>query len=268
MTYGNREVYADPPLALVAAELRFSYAPRLNRDEYRDRIIIGLDDRFPVVRPTQNVTLTIGPGGAQGQAEQRTMLTNNTRTESVTFGPNSLAFEATDYSGFPAFLATFRQVCQTVVDAGISPVVERIGLRYIDEIRVPGPVNGPADWSGWVHESLIDQVALGEDFSAQHAEGFVQYSLGGTRGLLFRFAAVSGPPIVQGVLKRRRDYQDGPYFALDADASETFEPGAFTLEVDKVAQTLEVLHDPVGHLFQRAITDKTRNLFRKGGQEK
>jgi uncharacterized protein (TIGR04255 family) len=195
------------------------------------------------------------------------MLTNRATTEAVTFGPNSLAFEATDYRGFPPFLETFRHVCQAVIDAGVTPVVERVGLRYIDEIRVPELINGPADWSGWVNESLIDQVALGADFAAQHSEGLVQYSLGGARGLLFRFAAVSGPPIVQGVLQRPKDYGEGPFFALDADAFELFDPGVFTLDTDRVAQTLEVLHDPAGQLFQHAITDKTRNLFRMGSEE-
>lgn len=268
MSYDNREVYPDPPLALVAAEIRFAYAPRINRQEERDRIIIGLDDRFPVTRPTQNVTLTVGPGGAQGQAEQRTMLTNNANTESVTFGPNSLAFEATDYTGFPAFLETFRRVCQTVIDAGVTPIVERVGLRYIDEIRIPDPVKGPPDWSGWVNDSLIDQVAVGGEFMAQHSEGFIQYALGGSRGMTFRFAAVAGPPIVQGVLRRSKEYGVGPFFALDADAFETFEPGAFTLDVDAVAATLDALHDPAGQVFQRAITDKARNLFRGGGEAK
>jgi len=263
--YENREVFAEPPLALVAAEVRYAYSPRLRRQEELDQIIIALDSRLPVVRPLQNFSVTIGLGGAaQGQAEALTVLTNVANTESLTFGTNSFAFEATDYVDFPAFTDALGLICRAVVDAGVIPLVERIGLRYIDEIRVPEAIKGPLDWAGWVDDSLVDQVSVGDAFAALRSEGLISYSLGGSRGLNFRFAAVDGEPVVGGLLRRRRTPEPGPFFVLDVDAFETYSSDPMVLSPESVIATLKALHDPAGVLFQRAITDKTRNLFRGG----
>ena len=51
--YPNREVFEASPLALVAAEIRFTDAARLRQQEVKDAVTIALEDRFPFAEPLQ-----------------------------------------------------------------------------------------------------------------------------------------------------------------------------------------------------------------------
>jgi uncharacterized protein (TIGR04255 family) len=258
--YERREVFEHAPLALVAAELRFAYSPRLSQQRTLDAIAIAMEDLLPVVRPGQQTVMSPGVPPKTGSTLQ---LFNLSSTVSLTLTPTNVILEATEYDEFGNFSDVFSLACASIDTARGISVLERIGLRYVDEIRVPGPIDDARDWRGWVADPLLSML----DFNARPVrthQGVIEYSLGSNRYLALRFAAVIGDPVVGGgPLKRPSQPGPGPQFVLDVDCywqPPSDEPTRFSRAF--VESELKALHDPTGDAFQNAITDRTRKLFR------
>ena len=106
--YPNREIFPNAPLALVAAEIRFTDAARLRQQQTKDAVAIALEDRFPFAEPLQRaeVNLNLVPGGGQPQIHERlgVVLKNASSTESLTIMSESLTYETTTYTHFEELL--------------------------------------------------------------------------------------------------------------------------------------------------------------------
>ena len=267
--YPNREVFPSAPLALVTAEIRFTDSPRLRQQETLDAVAIALEARFPLSTP--NVLLNVenrGPGvPPQVEEQRRVVLTNTDRTESVTIAPSSFICETTAYREFDDFRSSVTVVCNALISANVRPALVRVGLRYIDEVRVPELITDVRAWGKWIDSSVIGPVTVGaDDVVARTAQGLVTFDLGDGKGLNFQYAALNQAPIVQPQFLNRQHFESGPFFALDFDGFRDFsgQESAVLLDADEVTNVLTAVHDPVGAAFQRAITEDARNLFRGG----
>jgi uncharacterized protein (TIGR04255 family) len=266
--YPNREVFPNAPLALVAAEIRFTDAARLRQQETKDEVTIALEERFPFAEPLQRgeVTLNLGPGGAQPQIQERlgVVLKNASSTETLTLMSESLTYETTAYSHFDELLDAVRAACDALVAAKVRPAVQRVGLRYIDEVRVPETVGDVREWGKWINGRLIGQLEVGpEGYPATTMQGVTTYDLGEGKGLNFRCAALNQGPIVAPQFLKRPPIQSGPFFVLDFDGFHDFTGGeAIALSSEVVCESLSAVHVPCGTAFQRSITDEARTLFR------
>jgi uncharacterized protein (TIGR04255 family) len=258
--YAGREVFPNPPLEYVAAEVRYPYAPRLRQQEVRDAILMELEDIFPILRPLLTVTGTIG-GSVSQQIDQVTRAFNRPNTAGVSVTASALIVDTTAYEEFPAFQAMVGQ-CVSALDKHASPAaIERVGLRYVNEVRVPAVIGDVRDWRGWISDTLVGAAATVPDRKAAGLQGMIQYESGENRSLMLRFAAVpDGSVIGNEPLIRRNPGANGPFFALDLDSfwqPPTGEPPEWS--VDTITSALDQLHAPVGSAFQGAITDKLRD---------
>jgi len=266
--YPNREVFPNAPLALVAAEIRFTDAARLRQQETKDQVAIALEGRFPFAEPLQHgeVTLNLGPGGAQPQIQQRlgVVLKNASSTETLTLMSESLTYETTAYSHFDELLDAVRAACDALVAAKVRPAVQRVGLRYIDEVRVPETISDVREWAKWINARLIAQLEVGpEEYPATTMQSVTTYDLGEGKGLNFRCAALNQGPIVVPQFLKRPPIQSGPFFVLDFDGFHDFTGrDAVALSSDVVSESLSTVHVPCGTAFQRSITDEARTIFR------
>jgi len=180
---------------------------------------------------------------------------------------SSLTYETTAYGQFEELLSAVGGACAALVDASIRPALLRVGLRYIDEVRVTERIEDARQWSSWVDGRLVDHLAVGPDSATvTGTQGLIAFDLGNHKGLNFRFAALDqGPVVVSQHLRRRHDYSPGPFFVLDFDGYEEFTGDLATLlDPEVVRKSLSAVHGPVGATFQRTITDKARELFRGG----
>lgn len=264
--YPNREVFPNSPLALVAAEIRFSDAARLRRQETLDHIAIALEGRFPVAQPLQQTNVNIG-GPAQPPEIQMTtgvQLKDVNNTASLALTAGSLTYETTAYTEFEDLVEAVVASCHAVVDSDVTPAIQRIGLRYIDEVRVPAMISDARQWSGWIDGRLIDHLSIGpENSPVTTAQGIMSYDLGEGRGLNFRFAALNQGAVVVSPTLKRTPFEPGPFFVLDFDGFDDFSGKDTTLLAPEVVgKTLEAVHSPAGATFQKSITDKARELFR------
>lgn len=263
--YPNREVFEASPLALVAAEIRFTDAARLRQQEVKDAVTIALEDRFPFAEPLQQSDLNFTPS-APPQIQQRVgvVLKNADSTETLTLMSESMTYETTAYATFDDLLEAIMAACEALVAAKVRPAMRRVGLRYIDEVRVPDPIANVRDWGKWIDRRLVEHLDVGpEGVTATMTQGVTTYDLADGNGLNFRFAALNQGPIVVPQYLQRPAIESGPFFVLDFDGFHDFAgPRAVPLTSEVVTANLAAIHTPCGTTFQRSITDEARALFR------
>lgn len=266
--YPNREIFALAPLALVAAEIRFTDAARLRQQQTKDEVTIALEERFPFAEPFQRaeVNLSLVPAGAQPQIQERVgvVLKNASSTETLTIMSESLTYETTAYKSFEELLEAVTHACDALDAAKVRPAVQRVGLRYIDEVRVPEQITDVRQWSTWINGQLLSHLEVGPlDAPVTGAQSISAYDLGEGRGLNFRFAALNQGSIVVSQFLKRPAVPSGPFFVLDFDGFHDFSgQDSVTLSAEVVRAALSTVHIPCGTAFQRSITDEARKLFR------
>jgi uncharacterized protein (TIGR04255 family) len=234
--------YPNDSLRWVAAEVRY---PPL--DEFTTTIPPGfrdqLRDRFPI------------------HEEQHRYVARD-RLMSVTIGRDAVTLETTEYSGWTEFSGLFADVLAALEAERQPDGILRVGLRYIDEVRLPDPPASLDAWSGWINDRLVAPFALDED--AQLTNGTVVLQYGEPPGYvtIFRGAPfAAGRTVLQeGTLRMPVETPDGPYFLLDTDASWA-DPDRQIPEfaIDHIAEVFDELHSTCARLFEASITDQLRN---------
>lgn len=266
--YPHREVFAHAPLALVAAEIRFTDAARLRQQQTRDEIAIALENRFPFADPLQqtNFNLPLGGGPPQVQEQLGVVLKNPSSTETLTIMSESLTYETTAYDNFEYLLEAVVGACSVLVEAKVRPALQRVGLRYIDEVRVSEDIVDIRQWNRWINGRLLGQFDVAPtDFPATTSQAVTTFDLGEGRGLNFRCAALNQGTIVVPQHLRREPVESGPFFVLDFDGFHDFTTqDAIALSATVVRDALSAVHVPCGTAFQNSITDEARELFRGG----
>src|SRR6478609_3210629 len=104
--YERRELYENAPLALVTAEVRFPYSPRLRQPDTIDRIQVALESLLPIRRAEKRHIwqMTIGdPSPSQATTEVYRFL-NRSSTWSAVISPEAFTVETTDFQEFPGFV--------------------------------------------------------------------------------------------------------------------------------------------------------------------
>ena len=259
----TREVYANAPLVFVTCEIRFPLVPRLTDDDILNRLVEQFSDSLPI--PTTAMVQWADDDTDDGDGTQRLLrFSNRDRTSSVVVTRTSLAIETTAYSEWSAFRSLIMQAISVVASNARVAGVERVGLRYIDEIRVPETITDASQWSDWVAADVLSHLKTMPDMSPA---GFTTAAVlhNGNHHMLVRYAAMVGPGVVgDKPLRRRRQPPDGPFFVIDVDSyRDTSGPEMIDFDTEPVATVLDELHEPIGRLFQRSITDRARELFRE-----
>lgn len=261
--YPGREVFVNAPLAFVACEVRYPFTPRLTSDESFEALSEQLRAVLPVPSESPLQTVSLSPAGAAADTEPRFRFSDKVRTFSAAVGRSALVIETTHYTEYPKFRELLLAVL-AAVDSVAAPVgVERVGLRYIDEIRVPRPITSVADWRGWIADDVLASLNLATGYAAKGMQTLVRLA-NGANDITLRYAALSGAGVVDdGPLRRRLPSADGPFFVIDTDSYwNDAEAGLIDYDVNQLLDLVDQLHEPVGVLFHRAITDQLRNEFR------
>jgi uncharacterized protein (TIGR04255 family) len=260
--------YANAPVALTVMEIKHPQSDYLSRGD-----LAGIKQKLEHVAPLQKaedvaqVQMTMGPGVAPFSSSRSMTVhrfsTRDKRT-SITYSTESIVVETTDYVNWTWFRDLVRSAVS--VRQEVSPVdgVERVGLRYIDEIRLPVEFDR-TDWSPWVAPSLLAPAfpTIVPQLQPLQQQAVVQYASGRPDDTLtLRYGAVNGPTAVASApnLVRAVVPPPGPYFLLDTDSAWTLGQGSPVpeLSVDFVIETANRLHLPAEGLFEALITDRAR----------
>ena len=269
----DHEVYPNAPLALVVVEIRFSNGAsdrplpmplqRTIRDALGEEWVIDSSK-------IQRFDLSIGPNGPAPQFMAPVPVTRFTvrdRTKAIALTESTLTIEATEYSHYPAFRETL-ELAISAISTFLKPDgINRVGMRYIDEIRIPEITDSNIDdWSKWLHPSLsapcADEMAAA-NIEPLSWEGAAQYNTGIDQRLVLRYGSRSGfvvSPV--GPLMCPHPPLPGALFFLDFDSY--WEPqGIPEFTGSEVLERCDSLRSPIRSLFDFLTTENLLKEFRK-----
>jgi uncharacterized protein (TIGR04255 family) len=252
----------NAPLAITAMEVRYPELEPGAEKTFRSVVREGVRDVLPLMENVSEDTVQISPTGPPVTRRLTfPRFVTRDRTTALAINPTVTVLETTDYNGFQAFTHLIAH-SMTALEAAFTPDgITRVGLRYIDEIRVPSVKDLPGDWHGYIDEHLLATVA--PDFlektglEPQAWQGLVQYSTGPDQNLQLRYGPQDGYAVdPNGPTRRKRRVAPGPFFLLDSDSfwqpSEEVPP----FSADFIVDLCKRLHEPLEHIFRVVSTDR------------
>lgn len=270
----DREIYANAPLRFVAFEVRITPVPHFGLAEGSSRVYEALRPLLPIIGPPLHQA-TISIGGDVAGVPAHTIsggplrMLDRRRQLSVVVGVNAITVETSSYEQFEAFSDFIGQALRAIEPTAAIGGMHRIGLRYVDEIRVPDVMH-PADWSPYISSSLLGALALGGDLEASLMQGYAEYRVSDREQTNVRFGALAGHVVDPNGPLRLSPVDDGPFFLVDIDSFWTApEDELPEFSTDAVLEICESLHRPIRRLFEASITEKLRNdvLRRRPGDD-
>lgn len=255
---GHREIYPNPPLALTVVELRHTETSALT-DADQASLKVFLAETFPLARPARRVvSVTMSPAGIAQEELLDTRYMTRDNSASITYRTNAIVVESTRYER----RSTLRELLRKAVEARqkVAPAdrIERLGIRYINEVRAPG-VEAPRDWTKWITPALtgIAELQPGNDHNAQSWQGLAVF--GGTlTGIVLRHGNLEGYAVDPAGDLKRATPPPGPFYLLDLDSFWMPEGQLPTLDWDNVESQFNDAALCAYSLFEQLITDEYR----------
>lgn len=253
-------LYKNAPIALALLEVRHPEA-EVPTGATLAALKRSLAATHPVQRTEQGVGVNLQTGERVPMVVHK--LIARDLHSAITFREDAMVIEATDYRGWNWFRGVTKDLLEARQD--IAPVdgLERIGLRYIDEVRVPS--SSPVDWSEWVSASLLgpNEALAGLGLRSEQQQGVVQYTTdepgesftlryGASRGSMIK----STPNLVRPI--EPSDTEE--FFLIDTDGAWSDPKGAVPeFDLGTALGTCDRLHAPIRELFEMLITEKLRS---------
>lgn len=255
------EVYPNAPVVLVVCEVRHDYCEPLDSAEH-EQLRSKLSDVFPLVSPLQQNKAIVT--GAQDQVQSETtriprFISRDQRT-SATFGTESIVLETTNHKGF----AQFSELLTVVIDARLrvrpDGAILRIGLRYINEVRVPDLPDSAPGWSEWIDARLTGPAALAVPLTGtiEHWQGLAVFKRASGLGLTLRYGSREGYAVPPGGPLTRLVPVPGPFFLLDFDSYWEPQSEAPSIDPEYIIQLTAEIQEPIAELFDTLATDRLK----------
>lgn len=252
--------YANAPVALVVFEVR--HPVRRLPEELSLCVGEAVREFAPIPR-TDNQT-HLNPMTGEQRVLRRTRFTSRKRDLAVAVSDETITVETTTHSTWLDLRRVIAAVLEPLAAQDAPSTMDRIGLRYFDEIRIPG-TSAPF-WPDWIDAGLTGpRFPLPVDgFASSTQQGIsVLANRSGNTMFALRYGAADGPPAVQSneALIRSNQPADGPFFFIDIDGS--WELGAQETAPEFTAAAIldlaDQIHAPIRSLFEHLITDRLRN---------
>lgn len=266
----EREVYPNAPIVLMVVEVRHTACEPLDRMQVA-KVSDLVRDVLPLPGELNEMSVEIQAGPGSAPMHRQTVATSprwatRDRRTALTVRHNSLTLETTQYGSYERVRALLEQGLQARIAAGSPSGVERIGLRYIDEIRVPAEHgNGRPSWEEWVDPVLLGPANIGAGLERMVNEGAVVFANTDNRAVLLRYGAQDELAVQSSPDLRRPVPPPGPLFKLDIDSF--WQPGDEVPEfsVDAILAQADALHEPVRDVFESLITERLREEVLRHG---
>lgn len=258
----KREIYPNAPIVLVALEVRHSLCDPLDARAV-SKIAALLGDVLPLRSEAQemSIVLATGPTPQPSQPAVVPRWTSREKRTAMTVRPQAILVETTNYERYESLRSLIGQVLKARSATARGVGVERIGLRYIDEIRVP-PDNGDSStsWNEWVHPSLLGPMDVCSDAGLTPTEhqGIALFQAGDDQVLALRYGPREGYAVASTPELRRPMPPPSPYFLMDIDSFWQPSGTLPEMDVETVLACIDRLHVPVREVFECLITERLR----------
>ena len=252
----------------MAIEVRHSLCEELDRKQVAE-VSARVGHLLPLPSEMHEVSVTAvsaqtdpdGPPTQHQIINSFPRWTSRDKRTALSIHPDSLAIETTDYGSYDRMRELLDVVLQARQAVAPPAGVERIGLRYIDEIRVPAENgNNVPTWEHWVDGSLLGPTHVGAALNLVPVanEGVFVFSGGSDHALVLRYGA-QNDYVVQSTPDLRRPLPPpGPLFKLDIDSFWQAADMVPEFDTDLILRQADALHHPVRGVFESVITDRLR----------
>lgn len=270
----DREIYPNSPLVLVAVEIRHPKSMPIDVAAL-SKLKRDLADVLPLSKQVQRVKVTTTARETTQVTEKAPRFLSRDGRISATFFSEALILETTSYTRFEDFVSVLNLVLTARNEAAPLDGVERVGLRYIDEIRVPQ--DDGVTWSEWVSPTLLGPQPLADAINLDilESQGTMVFassgehltypgSDGSEHRMVLRYGPGLGYAIEPGDALRRSLPAPGPYFLIDIDSFWTAGPTTPEFNERGLTTLVSGLHAPVRALFESLITDRLREEVLRG----
>ena len=266
---GGTPPFSNPPLVLTVLEIRYPELSEGFGESARRQMGEAVRDRLPLLEPMVEEQVNVSVGGpvpAPPSFQRRTVLRFSTRdrTTALLVKPDALVIETTAYEGWEeSFRPLIAEVVRALERISRPNGVLRVGLRYIDEIRVPGIESAPGDWREYIDEHLLaaaDPGFIPDGLRPSEWSGVVQYRTAPDSMLVVRYGPQSGYAVDPASPTRRRaPHPPGLFFLLDSDSYWHDAAEVPEFEAVWICEQCDLLHQPVREFFRTVVTDKLRD---------
>lgn len=150
---------ARSPLVNVVCQVRFPPLLELAAEERRNELLAELQralEDYPLFAQVMGQEILLGPEGVQAQESRPTQFrfTSDDGRWNVGLGPDSLSLQTAHYDHFNDFVGRWQTIA-TAVQGILTPSRQlRIGLRYVDELRVD-EADRPVQWVGFLAPEVL-----------------------------------------------------------------------------------------------------------------
>jgi uncharacterized protein (TIGR04255 family) len=257
------EVSPTAPIALVTMEIRHPVTDSLT-DSSHSEVKRLLVDQLPIEHQAQDVSWGVAaPGTApQPTAERFIRYVNRDNTVAASLRSQAIIVETTAYQSFEAFLETMMRVVDARAQVSSIVGMERIGLRYVLEIRIPPSEDGHIAWGNWIKPSLLgpQSIAPAGMLLTEWQGAAVFREPQPNKAVIVRY----GPGVGQALdpnyhLRRAAPVQPGPYFHIDIDSFWTPLDVIPEFNRDALISILQDLYVPARSTFHEMISDRIKD---------
>jgi uncharacterized protein (TIGR04255 family) len=242
-----RRFYENNSLRLVVCQLRFPVLHRFDEPGALARFQEVLAGRYPRSSPEQQLTIASAPAAstAATAAMQYWRFQGVDDGWSVAIARDFVSLETTRYERYEDFRDRLGEVIEATLTLGVTHR-ERLGLRYVDEIRPPD-ADGPADFRDFLNAELLGMVGgpeLGEDV----IQALQEIRLREDDGTLAIRHGYIGPDAADGKC----------FYLLDLDY---YDESSHALDPVQVLEQVDAYHHTMHNVWENAITDELRNVL-------
>lgn len=167
------------------------------------------------------------------------------REKSMILEPQSLTMTIRRYKTYDGAFSEFKAVLEALFRENRELFSSRIGVRYINSIELNE--KNPLEWSEYLNEDILGIVSFHACENISRVFHVLEYNFNG-QALKYQFGLPN--PDYPAVIKKKQ-------FILDLDSYFT---GAF--EEKEIYDCIKQCHQKIQELFEKSITDKTRDLMR------
>jgi uncharacterized protein (TIGR04255 family) len=240
-----RHIFETNTLKLVVCQIRFPTLVKFDEDVAK-RFSEFVIENYPRSEQERQIAVTVGPSAPEPTMNTFWRFRDLKNLWSVALARDFVSLETSAYVTYEDFYERLVPVLDAMTAIGLR-VRERLGFRYINEIRHPDAAS-PRAWRRFLNHELLGLLGgdlLGDDIL--HATQDIR--LRQDDWLIVLRHGYLGPEPTGG----------DPRYLLDFDASHD---GGIPLEAAEVLGRLKTFHDTLHDLFEIAITDDLRDYLK------
>lgn len=204
---------------------------------------------FPIAEPqtvqSQEIQFSGQTVSSNTQELKKWVYHGREREKSIILERQSLTMTIKRYETYDGAISEFKTVVEALFKENKELFSSRIGVRYINSIELDEA--NPLEWSEYLNEEILGIVSFHASENVSRVFHVLEYNFDG-QILKYQFGLPN--PDYPAIIKKKQ-------FILDLDS---FFTGAF--DEKEIYDCIALCHQKIQELFEKSITDKTRELMR------